>query len=82
MTEKTLPFGGEELESICRDYPTPFHIYDEKAIRENARRFRKAFDWVPGGFKNSWQRRWACPGKTSCSPPTTPLPKSSKRQES
>ena len=35
------------LEEIIKEYPTPFHIYDEKAIRANLRRFKKAFDWAP-----------------------------------
>jgi diaminopimelate decarboxylase len=52
MQNKKPPFSKEELEKIISDYPTPFHIYDEKAIRENARGLYKAFDWVPGGFRN------------------------------
>lgn len=38
----------EQVEEIVKKYPTPFHIYDEKGIRENARKFRKAFAWNPG----------------------------------
>ena len=60
MSEKTIPFSQEKLEEIIDKYPTPFHIYDEKAIRENARAFYKAFDWVPGGFKNYYAVK-ACP---------------------
>lgn len=52
MTNKTIPLSNEQLEDICTRYDTPFHLYDEKALRENARRFYRAFDWVPGGFKN------------------------------
>lgn len=52
MAEKKIPFTKERLEEIAAEYPTPFHIYDEAAIRENARKFYKAFSWVPGGFKN------------------------------
>lgn len=52
MAEKKVPFTKEQLEKIISKHPTPFHIYDEEAIRENARRFYKAFSWVPGGFKN------------------------------
>jgi diaminopimelate decarboxylase len=48
MAEKRLPFSKEEIEKIIEKYPTPFHIYDEKAIRENARRFKKAFEWNEG----------------------------------
>ena len=39
-----LPFvTKEQVEEIAKTYPTPFHIYDETAIRENARRLKKAF---------------------------------------
>ena len=52
MTAKTLPFTLAQLEAIAAKVPTPFHIYDEAAMRANARAFRAAFSWVPGGFKN------------------------------
>ena len=43
------PFVTEEkLQEILREVPTPFHIYDEKGIRENARAVREAFAWNPG----------------------------------
>ncbi len=45
---KALPFAKQEIEKIIEKYPTPFHIYDEKAIRENARRLLDAFTWAPG----------------------------------
>ncbi len=48
MPEKTVPFSKEQIEKIIESYPTPFHIYDEKAIRENARNFLKAFSWNEG----------------------------------
>jgi len=38
----------EQLQKIVKEYPTPFHIYDEKGIRENARALYKAFSWNPG----------------------------------
>lgn len=38
----------EKLEEIIRKYPTPFHLYDEKGIRENARRLKAAFSWNKG----------------------------------
>ncbi len=38
----------EQLEEIVRRYPTPFHLYDEKGMRENARRVNAAFSWNPG----------------------------------
>ena len=37
-----------QLDEITRQYPTPFHIYDEKGIRENARKLKQAFAWNPG----------------------------------
>ena len=37
-----------QLQEIVKTYPTPFHIYDEKGIRENARRLKKAFSWNKG----------------------------------
>ena len=43
MPEKLLPFTKNQIEKIIKKYPTPFHIYDEKAIRENARAFKKLF---------------------------------------
>ena len=38
----------EQLEEIVKDYPTPFHLYDEAGIRENARKVKEAFAWNPG----------------------------------
>ena len=38
----------EQLKEIEKTYPTPYHIYDEKGIRENARRLYKAFAWNKG----------------------------------
>lgn len=38
----------EQAEQIALAYPTPFHIYDEKGIRENARRLKAAFAWNKG----------------------------------
>lgn len=37
-----------QLQEIVKTYPTPFHIYDEKGIRENARKVMKAFSWNKG----------------------------------
>ncbi len=48
MTDKKLPFGKEKLEEIINRFPTPFHIYDEKGIKEYARKFNKAFEWNEG----------------------------------
>ncbi|MBS0630327.1 MAG: diaminopimelate decarboxylase [Verrucomicrobia bacterium] len=52
MTAKTLPFTQAQLEAVAACVPTPFHIYDEAAMRKNAQAFYQAFSWVPGGFKN------------------------------
>lgn len=52
MTDKSLPFTKEQLEAIAAKVPTPFHLYDEVAMRKNARAFYQAFSWVPGGFVN------------------------------
>ena len=38
----------EQVQEMVKTYPTPFHIYDEKAIRENARKLNKAFSWNKG----------------------------------
>ena len=38
----------EQLEEITAKYPTPFHLYDEKGMRENARRLAAAFSWNKG----------------------------------
>jgi diaminopimelate decarboxylase len=48
MAEKKLPFTKEQIEKIIEKYPTPFHIYDEKAIITNAGNLVKAFSWVDG----------------------------------
>ena len=40
----TLP----QIEEMVQTYPTPFHLYDEKGIRENARLVQKAFSWNKG----------------------------------
>jgi len=45
---KSLPFSKAEIEQIIKKYPTPFHIYDEQAIRENVRKLLAAFAWAPG----------------------------------
>ena len=48
MSLKKLPFSKDMLEKICERFPTPFHVYDEKAIRENARELLRAFSWNKG----------------------------------
>jgi diaminopimelate decarboxylase len=48
MTEKKLPFDLKKVQEIVKTYPTPFYLYDEKGIRENARQLRDAFAWSEG----------------------------------
>ena len=45
---RKIPFDKAKLEEISAKWPTPFHIYDAAAIRENARRLKKAFAWNDG----------------------------------
>lgn len=46
---KKVPFvTKEQLEEMVKQYPTPFHLYDEKGIRENARKVNAAFSWNKG----------------------------------
>lgn len=59
MTEKGLPLSREKLEKIIQSHPTPFHIYDEKGIRENARALKSAFSWADG-FREFFAVK-ACP---------------------
>lgn len=46
--KKTLPFTKDQITTIAQQHPTPFHIYDEKAIRENARLLKASFAGIPG----------------------------------
>ena len=46
---KKIPFVSKKsVEEIVKNYPTPFHIYDEKGIRENAKALKEAFSWNKG----------------------------------
>ncbi len=45
---KTFPLTLQQTEELARKFPTPFHLYDESAIRNNARRLTKAFSVFPG----------------------------------
>lgn len=40
--------GVEKLKEIVKSHPTPFYLYDEKGIRENSRRLKRAFSWNKG----------------------------------
>ncbi len=48
MASKALPFTKTQIERIIAEHPTPFHIYDEAAMRANARRLKQAFSGVHG----------------------------------
>ncbi|MDO5378296.1 MAG: diaminopimelate decarboxylase, partial [Clostridia bacterium] len=48
MREKRPFLTCEQAEAIAREYPTPFHIYDEAGIRRTARALNRAFAWNPG----------------------------------
>ena len=47
-TEKKPFVTLGQVREIVKTYPTPFHIYDEKGIIENARKLKEAFSWNPG----------------------------------
>ena len=53
---KTPFINKEDLEKIVVEFPTPFHLYDEKGIREKARAVNQAFSWNKG-FKEYLQLR-------------------------
>lgn len=57
--EKKSFVTKEQIEEIVKTYPTPFHIYDEKGIRENAKKLKEAFAWNKG-FKEYFAVK-ACP---------------------
>lgn len=38
----------EQVQEIVKEYPTPFHLYDEKGIRDNVKRIQDAFSWNRG----------------------------------
>ena len=46
--KKTIPFTKDQIVEIARKYSTPFHIYDEKAIRQNARLLKESFKGIHG----------------------------------
>ena len=62
MSKKTLPIGHGEMLELAYQLPTPFYLYDEKAIVDNARNLKKLFSWAPG-FCNYYAVK-ACPNPT------------------
>lgn len=59
MSASPLNLTKDQLTALAEIVPTPFHIYDEGRIRENARAMNEAFKWIPG-FKNYFAVK-ACP---------------------
>lgn len=56
---KYFPLNNDELKEVVKKFPTPFYIYDEKAIRENMREFANAFKIFPD-FREHFAVK-ACP---------------------
>ena len=46
--KKTAFVSKEQIDKIVKEFPTPFHIYDEKGIRANAQAMKEAFAWNKG----------------------------------
>ena len=51
MNNKYFPLDKSALEKLTQQYPTPFYVYDEKAIIENVKSIKEAFSVFPG-YKN------------------------------
>lgn len=45
---KSLPFNKSKISELIKEYPTPWHIYDEAGIRKTAKALYRAFDWANG----------------------------------
>ena len=45
---KTFPLTLNQIQTLATQFPAPFHLYDETAIRDNARRLTRAFSILPG----------------------------------
>ena len=60
MSKKKTFVTLEQLKEIDKTYPTPYHLYDEKGIRENAKRLKEAFSW------NKGYREYFEIGRASC----------------
>ena len=61
MEKKTF-VTKEQLDEIVKQYPTPFHLYDEKGIRDNAKAVKEAFAWNKG-YREYFAVK-ACPNPT------------------
>lgn len=47
MSDRYFPLSKNQLAKVAEKYPTPFYLYDEKAIRENAKKLKDAFSVMP-----------------------------------
>lgn len=45
-SQKNFPLTEKELREVIKKFPTPFHIYDEKKIKENFRKLKETFSWA------------------------------------
>ena len=61
MAGKFVPFTKDQLESIISTHPTPFHIYDEKAIRENAGKLKETSPGLRASGSTSRSRQHRIP---------------------
>jgi len=52
MNTKYFPLSAEQLRMLVLQYSTPFYLYDEGAIRKNAREIKRAFSILPGFFEH------------------------------
>lgn len=59
MTEKIIPFTKAQIIALKSQKPTPFYIYDEKGIRDNAIEMYDAYSWIEG-YRNYFAVK-ACP---------------------
>ena len=44
---KNFPLDEKKLREVIKKFPTPFHLYDEKKIKENFRQLKETFSWAP-----------------------------------
>jgi diaminopimelate decarboxylase len=46
--KSNLPFSKAEIDDLTSRHPTPFYLYTEKEIVDNAKRLVQAFSWNKG----------------------------------
>lgn len=59
MSKKTVPFNRAFIADLVAKVPTPFHIYDEQGMRENARKLYGAFSWISGEASRPYRNYFA-----------------------